>query len=104
MKNSTQKYQGFANYPTWLLTKHISQDIHLQQHLSLIIQEAKKYHTDSPLEYIEQQLEQLFGSAYVWVGEDPTVYNPFDDFHTELLEWALDQLDFGNLARHYFKD
>lgn len=98
----SQKYQGFTNYPTWLIGTYIDNDFDLNTEVLDLIFVAKhrfQYEIDS-IHYLKAELESLF-EEYLQPEDNPLNPSTPYQINTDLLRWALEKVDFMNLAEHY---
>lgn len=101
-----ETYNGWKNYPTWCVNLWLSNDEGLYRTASLTVGDAKR-HGDPPRVYLADMLKEMVLEIRVGVdngyGGSETVEG-LTGFHADLLGYALDQVDWFEIADAWLED
>lgn len=101
-------YNGWTNYETWLANVHATNGEGWEDEIRELITEARRTAAGDPNPYMsaDDNARYAFTQALKehhenWVfGEDDTPAG----FRSDLLRAAFDEINFNELARHYWDD
>jgi hypothetical protein len=84
----SNKYNGWANYPTWCINLWLTNDSATYDALVRLVRRTSERKLYTALEeWVEELLPDLGAS-----------------FSADLLGWAVEQVDWHELAEHYMAD
>lgn len=97
----TVNYNGFTNYATWLMTLHIGYN---SEWLKGVYETAAQSHDYAELEkWLRDDMQsQVYDYLYPQGQHLEDEKTPEDMFIEELCRATLDDVDYTNLAHHYF--
>lgn len=98
-------YQGWANYETWAVALWLDNDQNSYHHARELAADARKQAEEDPVDWItpDKRAVHLLADVLKELHEDG---NPLDDasVYTDLLRGALSDVDWHEVAQHYFED